>query len=97
MQADFRRHWERLARMKHDPQATPPDYPAEFGFYDALGVQDKGQMLIQYGILPRAGGWDDQDESDRHDLLVYLSGLAYYEWFVGQEISNRTETYGERD
>lgn len=80
MQTAANEHWKQAALAVIDAdKASVPDHPGDFGFLgdwqDALEMGDK---FARYQILPHAGGWFDQLESDRHDINVYMRGLAYH-------------------
>lgn len=64
----------------------------DFGFHDYDSAMENGDILVlsQFHILPRAGGWDDQDEKVAEDLLTYLRGLAWARSLKGAD-NERTQ------
>jgi len=52
---------------------APPPAPVDFGFRLPVDyVLTTAELFITKGILPNAGGWDDQDEAWREDLSTFL-------------------------
>lgn len=59
----------------------------DFGFHDYDSAMSNGDILVLSGfkILPNAGGWNDQYETDSEDLLTYLRGLAWARSLKGDD------------
>lgn len=69
MQAEVRRY--ALSLLGED--AEPPPDPGDFGFSLPVSyVLTTAELFINKGLLPTAGGWDDQDEAWREDLGTFL-------------------------
>ena len=76
MQRAVRKHWRNAAKREHKPKR-----PKDFGFINPWQYAiEIGSAFAQFGILPCAGGWEDQYESDKQDISEYIHGLNYYQW-----------------
>ncbi len=66
--------WKTLvnrAVIAHGGAAPPPASTGDFGFYhDWTLVLEVWDVWREHGTLPGAGGWLDQDEHWRRDLLT---------------------------
>lgn len=77
MQETAREHWRNLFRKDVD---EPPDMENEdFGFWlgDWQRALEMGMAFDQYRILPRAGGFLDQDILDWSDIMMYQRGKLW--------------------
>lgn len=79
MQTAAMEHWKNAALATMFPDKAPvPGHPGDFGFLnDYRDALEMGEKFVRYRILPHAGGWFDQLEADRHDINMYMAGLAY--------------------
>lgn len=69
MQGEVRRY--ALSLLGED--TAPPSDPGDFGFRLPVGyVLTTAELFINKGILPKPGGWDDQDEDWKDDLQTFL-------------------------
>lgn len=68
--------------VRHEPE--PVDDPGDFGFYepDAIMEWAPDYYLSGHhpGHLPRPGGKLAQTKAVRHDLRLYLTGIAWAQW-----------------
>lgn len=69
----------------------------DFGFHDYDSAMGNGDILVLSGfkILPNAGGWNDQYETDTEDILTYLRGLAWARSLKGEDDGHQTATEDE--
>lgn len=69
----------------------------DFGFHDfETSVSNVSILVLSgYKILPNAGGWNDQYESDSEDLLTHLRGLAWARSLKEDEDADETGTEDE--
>lgn len=62
----------------------------DFGFYDPDGIGDWADAYLNSnlnpGHLPRPGGLRNQTLADKHDLAIYLRGVA---WAKSEKESDR--------
>ena len=52
----------------------------DFHFYNGwASARDNGDMFVlsKFHVLPRQGGWGDQDYYEAQDLLTYLRGYTW--------------------
>jgi hypothetical protein len=60
-----------MARGELGEQPKLPAPADNFGFYEGDDAAlENFIMLKRYGILPRGGGWQDQSDQHRADLLT---------------------------
>lgn len=91
MQDAAREHWRIMA------SDDPPREVDDFGFYYPLEyVLETGQLLVNYRIMPKAGGWDEQDYWWKEDMLTYLAGLARAKWDARPTPPGMTNGEGEK-
>ncbi|MBK8035296.1 MAG: hypothetical protein IPK17_38490 [Chloroflexi bacterium] len=73
---------------------APPPIPADFGFHhDEDYVFDRGNLFVHYRILPKAGGWDDQDSAWTDDLKLWLTLRARLLWERRRQSGDVPPTY----
>lgn len=78
MQEAAREHWRNLFR--EDTSNDMPDMEAEdFGFWlaDWERAIEMGMAFDLYRVLPRAGGFLDQDSDEWHDIMLYKRGKLW--------------------
>lgn len=69
-------HWRKMAKRKHDP-----DPMEDFGWHNPEAYAlEIGAAFAQFHILPEPGGWNNQYESDKHDIATYMAGYGYCVW-----------------
>lgn len=69
----------------------------DFGFHDFESSISNVSILVLSGfqILPNAGGWNDQYETDADDILTHLRGLMWARSLKGAE--DGSQKTGETD
>lgn len=55
-----------------DVETEPPE-PDDFEFQTSIDYIFERAPLVQYGILPRDGGWDDQTQAFTHDYFLWAA------------------------
>lgn len=80
MQQWFTEHWDNIA--SNEPSEI--DDPGDFGFYDVEMIRELGPEYYASGRnpghLPYPGGILMQTSALRHDLMLYLWGIAWRRW-----------------
>jgi hypothetical protein len=77
MQMKVAEIWESMA----DTDKEPEDPPLDFGFnYPLSYIVETSSVFLNHGILPNAGGWDDQDAAWTEDFLLFMTGYARARW-----------------
>jgi hypothetical protein len=61
-------------------EAAEPVEPGDFGFILPWPyVLETGAQYFRHGVLPRAGGWDDQEEDWKTDIRTLTIIRDYVE------------------
>ena len=56
---------------------APPRRPGDFGFWHSEAYVWEACPLVEKGILPQPGGWDDQTTQFRDDYYTWSRLYAY--------------------
>lgn len=87
-QNDIKEHWRRIV----DPKTERFEL-GDFGFYHPHQIKEVGYRYYKsnYVALPQAGAWEDQSKAWRHDLSMYVTGIAWTEAELDDERKTQSE------
>lgn len=78
----------------HEPAIIPND---ELVFIHPIAEIVEDVHLLEYGILPDAGGWRDQDEGWAQDVRLYMQVRSRILWERAQELKTTGAGGGGKD